>query len=210
LKVSKFQNHRIKLTLFISICPYCLLSNHRQKSVFRLTNCKVKNLFLFTQKRTTKKIKNTSHSLPGIVFNTNVCVWYSSRMPGIVFDTHICVGRFFVVWLPPPFCRVSFSIPMLAHDASLLSGCPSFRRVLFSIPMRTGVLSHCLLGIVFDTCDYVVVFTFSVPTLWVGIVFDTHDWTSVSSLDFRISFSIPMYVGEAPIAMMSLSNKFFC
>lgn len=30
------------------------------------------------------------------------------------------------------------------------------------------------MGIVFDTYGYVMVFTFGVPTLWVGIVFDTH------------------------------------
>ena len=148
---------------------------------------------------------------------------------------------------------------MLAHNAPLWSGCPSFSRVLFSIPMRTRVLFHCLLGIVFDThgirasnlpekfraplsagycfqdlcwrweppifagyhfrylwlhgdiykapssltgivfdtlvsmwhsfvewlslflagivfntCGYVMVFTFGVPTLWVDIIFDTY------------------------------------
>lgn len=81
--------------------------------------------------------------------------------------------------------------------------------------MRTGVLFHCLLGIVFDThismwrsvvewlplfltgivfdtYGYVVVFTFGVPTLWVGIVFDTH---GIRASNLPEKFRAPLTAG---------------
>ena len=64
LKVSKFQNHRIKLTLFISICSYCLLFNHRQKIYFFiLLITKLKTYFDFRKDNFPKKHKTPAQRL---------------------------------------------------------------------------------------------------------------------------------------------------
>ena len=119
LKVSKFQFPKIKLTLFIYICPYYLLSNHRQKTHFSF-HCTTKLKIYFRLHKFFNKIPSTS-------------------LPGIVFDTYECVVFSAITLLPTSSCRVSFSIPMRAV------GIPHMCQVSFSIPMRTVVFSAIIL-----------------------------------------------------------------
>ena len=95
---------------------------------------------------------------------------------GIVFDTYDYL--IFSLPLPSLLCWVSFSIPMLACNAPLWSGCPSL-----------------LPGIVFDTHQPVLVssppshrYRFQYPRLCGGIL--------LLLFYCRVSFSIPIILSQ--------------
>jgi len=151
-----------------------------------------------------------------------------SLLPGIVFDTCVCVGAFFLrvgyrfrypclrgcILL---VCWVSFSIPVLAWvRSSCVMGIvfdprvcvelpfvslllPFECRVSFSIPVFAWVHSSCVLGIVFDTCACVGAFH-----LRDGYRFRYPCLRGCILLVCRVSFSIPVLAWVCSTCVMGI------